>query len=277
MRTRSTRLSSSRTAYHHLPPQKRVLVALMNNPRDLKIAREQHWYRIPVKSAPRGMDAARLAFYQTSAFKEEKWAVRYFAEVQQCTIVKRKQLLPDEAQHPRAENDYYKLELGALQTLEKPIISQHGRRLVFISTTLEKFRRARELNDLFHESPLEDDFWKEIKRRGLEAERQLFVSINKNTYCLDFAVFCRNGQINVECDGDYWHTQRDAIVSDNVRDNALTSSGWAVLRFGTKQIRHELGECLESLWRTILRQGGLDDGERAAFLRGEQRAQLSTL
>ncbi|MGB0389756.1 MAG: hypothetical protein ACPGWR_33465 [Ardenticatenaceae bacterium] len=30
-----------------------VLVAIMNEPRDLAIAREQHWYRIPVRSVKR--------------------------------------------------------------------------------------------------------------------------------------------------------------------------------------------------------------------------------
>ena len=30
-----------------------VLVAVMNSPRDLACAREQHWYRIPQKTAPK--------------------------------------------------------------------------------------------------------------------------------------------------------------------------------------------------------------------------------
>ncbi len=267
----------TRYAYYRLAPAKRVLVALMNNQRDLEIARERHWYRIPIKSAPRGIDASRLAFYQTSAFKEEKWAVRYHAEIKSRAIATRKELLPEEAHHPRAENEYYKLELSELQTLERPILSRRGRRLVFIPTTLEKFERAAELNDLFHESPLEDELWSEFKRRGLEAERQLFLRINKAIYCLDFALFCRDGQINVECDGDSWHGRKETIADDNTRDNALVSHGWAVLRFNTRQIRDDLSTCLEDLRRTILRRGGLDEGDLTPFFRKEQNAQLSLL
>jgi hypothetical protein len=34
-----------------LPSNERVLVAIMNNPLDFAVARDQHWYRIPVTSA----------------------------------------------------------------------------------------------------------------------------------------------------------------------------------------------------------------------------------
>ena len=57
-----------------------VLVAVMNNPRDLAIVRDQHWYRIPVDRVPRrGLHAPILAFYQTGAFGDEKWSVNYYA------------------------------------------------------------------------------------------------------------------------------------------------------------------------------------------------------
>src|SRR5690349_4187803 len=105
MKSPAPQFSLSRQAYKRLPASKRVLVALMNNKRDLEIAREQGWYRIPVQSAPQSIDAARLAFYQTSAFKDEKWAVRYWAQVKSRKIVTRAELLPEESNHPRAEKE----------------------------------------------------------------------------------------------------------------------------------------------------------------------------
>jgi very-short-patch-repair endonuclease len=273
----STHAAPSLAAYAKVPPSERVLVALLKNPRDLVIAREEHWYRIPVKSAPRPLDVAYIGFYQGNAFKDEKWAVRYFCEVQSCAVLKRRHLLPGEPHHPNADAEYFKLQLGELQTLKKPILSKRGRRLVFVPTTLEKFERAEELNDLFHDSPLEDGLWSEFKRRGLAAERQLFITINKARYCLDFALFCRVGQINIECDGDSWHSRREAIASDNTRDNALTSHGWAVLRFNTIQLRNDLSQCLESIRRTILRNGGPTEENLDRFFKDESRAQLSPL
>ncbi len=54
----------------------RVLVAVMNDPRDLQIAREQGWYRIPLAHAPAQVGADYLAFYQTKAFGEELCALK---------------------------------------------------------------------------------------------------------------------------------------------------------------------------------------------------------
>jgi hypothetical protein len=42
-----------------------VLVAVVNNRRDLEIARLLGWYRIPVRSAPKAVGVDYLAFYQT--------------------------------------------------------------------------------------------------------------------------------------------------------------------------------------------------------------------
>lgn len=130
-------------------PGARVLVAIINNRRDLEIARVAGWYRIPLKHAPGPFQADYLAFYQTKAFGRERWAVNYYARVRSCRIVKRRELFPDEPWHPRAEDDYYRVELGPLQRLERPIVSQRLRRVTFIATTLGKLLSALEINDLF--------------------------------------------------------------------------------------------------------------------------------
>jgi very-short-patch-repair endonuclease len=247
----------SRAAYNNLPPSKRVLVALMNNRRDFAIARDQHWYRIPVKSAPRGIDSKYIAFYQTSAFGAEKWSIRYRAEVEKLETVRRVELLPDEAHHPHAEEKYFKLHLRDLEQLEYPIVSRRGRRIVFIPTTLAKFNLATEINDLFHESPLEDLLWEQLKRMHLTAERQFYLTVNKARYCLDFALFCVNGFIDVECDGDQWHSDKPQIASDNQRNNDLSSGGWSVLRFNTLQLQGQMDHCLETIRRTVRSRGGL--------------------
>ena len=57
-------------------PDDRVLVAVMNRPQDLQIAREQGWYRVPAARAARGIFFEYVAFYLTAAF-EEKWSIPY--------------------------------------------------------------------------------------------------------------------------------------------------------------------------------------------------------
>lgn len=262
----------SRTEYTQLPPERRVLVALMNNRRDFAIARDQHWYRIPVKSAPRNIDSKYIAFYQTAAFGKEKWSIRYRAEVAKMETVSRVDLLPDEPNHPRAQQKYFQFHLHELEELDQPIISRHGRRIVFIPTTLSKFNLATEINDLFHESPLEDLLWEHLKRINLSAERQFYLSVDKVRYCLDFALFCADGHVDIECDGDRWHSEKPQIDSDNKRNNALTSGGWSVLRFNTNQLNKDMESCLQTIHRTVHNQGGLlphrfDD---ALFTRNEK-------
>lgn len=140
-----------------------MTIAIMNNGRDLHIARTQHWYRIPVKSAPKRLEEmSYIAFYQTKAFGDQKWSINYWAEIKNIRIVRRSELLPLEDDHPKANDRYYKVETGNLKQLADPITSKRGRRIVFIPTTVEKFRAAKEINDLFHESPLEDKLWYEF-------------------------------------------------------------------------------------------------------------------
>ncbi|MEJ2207909.1 MAG: hypothetical protein P8129_02600 [Anaerolineae bacterium] len=60
-------------------PEDRVLVAVMTRPRDLEIARDEGWYRVPERHAPRGVFFEYVAFYLTAAFGEERWSIPYYA------------------------------------------------------------------------------------------------------------------------------------------------------------------------------------------------------
>lgn len=157
--------------------------------------------------------------------------------------------------------------MGDLKRLPNPIVSKRGRRIVFIPTTLEKFRAAKEINDLFHESPLEDKLWDEFKRNGVDAERQYYIAEERENYCLDFAIFCERGKIDVECNGDTWHSRPETIVRDNERNNFLTSRGWSVLRFSSKDINGNMPDCLDKVKDTANNLGGISmiDGESRSF------------
>lgn len=131
-----------------LEPEARVLVCLINNPRDLEIARWDHWYRIPVKHAPEEYLADYLAFYLTSAFGDEKWAIHEIAKVRGHELVRRVDLFPEDPNHPRASEAYYKMQLGPLQRLPRPIPSLKWRRISFISTSGDQFNHALEVSEL---------------------------------------------------------------------------------------------------------------------------------
>jgi len=245
--------------------QGEFLVAIINHPLDLEIARKQHWYRIPVKSVEKRLKdrwpPKRIAFYQTKIFGPEKYAINYFAEVLKIETAYRRELFPDEPLNEKSNRQYYKLIIDDLQPLGNPIFSRRWRMIVFIPTTWDKFQKAAEINDLWDESPLEDRIWAGLKTLRIYAERQEEVMAEK-IYFLDFAVYCAKGKIDVETDGDSWHANRKQAKKDNYRDNNLATAGWKILRFNTPQIQENLDDyCIPKIVENINSLGGLDEGK----------------
>ncbi|NTV63645.1 MAG: hypothetical protein HGA65_08930 [Oscillochloris sp.] len=148
--------------YLDIDDSARVLVAVLPRVRDLELARDEGWYRVPLARLPMHFAADYLAFYQTAAFGAERWAVRYYAPVLRYRILLRRELLPDEPNHPRAVERYYRVEIGGLARLPLALPSRRLRRVSFISTSFGQLRRARDVCDLFHpdEDALPpDDLW----------------------------------------------------------------------------------------------------------------------
>lgn len=243
-----------------------VLVAIMRDKRDFAIVRNQQWYRIPVFSAEKWLKdrwpPQFLAFYQTKDFGQERYSVRYYARVLAIKKVSRRQLFPSEPENKKSDRLYYQVSLDSIQNLPQPILSRRWRRIVFIPTTWQKFITAVEINDLYDDSPLEDRLWAELKRAKIPAERQEYLTVKRENYALDFAIYCDKANVDVETDGDTWHANPEKAALDNLRDNALEAAGWKVLRFTTKQIREEAaGYCIATIRETIQKLGGVDEGD----------------
>ena len=126
-----------------------VLVAVVNNVEDLRRAREEHWYRIPLRHAPRPLAARYVAFYLTAALGPERWHVRYLAEVRRYELRRRVELIPSEPFHPRSQELYVCLRLGPLEELPRPIPARRLRRVTFINTTLSRLLAAEDVRELF--------------------------------------------------------------------------------------------------------------------------------
>src|SRR5690606_15648558 len=105
--------------------------------------------------------------------------------------------------------------------------------------------------------------------------------LNRAIYHLDLALFCKNGKVNVETDGDTWHLSRECAPQDNARDNALQTAGWTVLRYNTRQIRENFqSECLRGIEASINKLGGLSsDGlvPRIFYVKGSSSVQQLNL
>lgn len=155
---------------HSLSPTSLILVVVMNNPRDLEIARLLGWYRIPLRSAPKVIAVDYLAFYQTAAFGEEKWRIQYIAPVQGHELTTRLELLHDEADHPNAHQEYYKVQIGPLESLPHPILADRWRRITFFYTTGEYLLEAQTVENLVVETEERPILWRALRDRMTQAQ-----------------------------------------------------------------------------------------------------------
>jgi len=136
-------------APRYAPDDPRVLVAVVSRMVDWELVQCEHWYRIPLARAPRRIGAQYLAFYHTGRLGASRWSIAFYAPILRYRLLPRRALLPSEPDHPRADELYYKFELGPLEALPRPIPARALRRVTFIATTLSRLLRAREINDLW--------------------------------------------------------------------------------------------------------------------------------
>jgi very-short-patch-repair endonuclease len=238
-----------------------MLLAIFKYKYSLTYLQEDGWYHIPVDRAPKSFKSTKwLCFYQGKAFAKEAYRVQYYGEIEDYDVVPYRELFPNRFESEKSDWLYYKVYLKELKRLPEPILSFRPRRLSFVPTTWEKFESATQINDLFNDSPLEDILWQELKTLDMKAERQWMLPVKKQNYYLDFALFCNDGFIDIETDGDYWHIHKDRAARDNVRNNAMVPMGWDVLRFNGHQIHEEMQSyCIQEIQRSINKLDGLSD------------------
>lgn len=149
-----------------LTPTSLILVCLLPTPRDLEIARLLGWYRIPLRTAPKVVAVDYLAFYQPSTFGDHSGQIEFVAQVKGHELTTRGELLKDEADHPRANEEYFKIQLGGLEKLKEPIHSDKWKRLTFLYTTGEYLLNAKLLNDLVVQNEEREILWRTLRERA---------------------------------------------------------------------------------------------------------------
>jgi very-short-patch-repair endonuclease len=223
---------------------------------------------MPVENMPgrwrEGWRPTAMAFYQGKVFGEaEAYKIRYFGEVDHIDVLPRKELFPndDENLH-KAEKLYYRAAIRDLRSRYRPILSYRPRRLVFLPTTRRKFEDAEQINDLFDGSPLEDRLWQILKQNGIFAERQWKIIVDAHNYYLDFAIFCRRGNLAIETDGyTYHYDDRNQIDYDTIRRNEIELDGWRSLHFTSHQVNDDLAQYFPQIERAIEQLGGVEEPE----------------
>ena len=152
------------------PQTSLILVAVMPELRDLEIARVLGWYRIPLRFAPKVIDVDYLLFYQTKAFgANHHGCIEYSAEVEGHELVQRKDLFREALDHPRANEEYYKIQLGKLRPMPNVIKADKWRRITFFYTTGGLANSAKIVNDLVVKDDERKILWRSLRERGLQS------------------------------------------------------------------------------------------------------------
>ena len=126
----------------------RVLVGVIKRQKDFQIASREHWYRIPQRQLPRGLNAEYIAlFLSGKPFRERSGSIAYFARVTGLELARRRDLLPDEKQ--RADEIYYKVQFRQLIQRDPPIANEPARAISFVRTTWDRFVCAETISDLY--------------------------------------------------------------------------------------------------------------------------------
>ena len=191
-----------------ITPTDLILVCVLPAPRDLEIARMLGWYRVPLRTAPKVVAVDSLAFYQPGSFGELGGRVEFTAAVRGHELTTRRELLRDEPDHPRAGEEYFKIQIGALERLPRPILAEKWRRLTFLYTTGEYLLTASTLNDLVVRDDERALLWRSLRERA-ERTQQYKVDLPEDVdpKILDFLLGIKEPEVPYGTEapeGDEW-------------------------------------------------------------------------
>jgi len=234
-------------------PDERVLVAVVARPADWERIRDEHWYRIPVTRAPRQLAVQYLAFYHTARFPELRWQIRYYAAVVRYNVVSRRELLPDEPDHPHADALYYRVALGSLIPLPSPVPSRKLRRITFISTTLSRLLGARDVAELWPRETARDRLWRALRMREIEARRNYAIREGEATYVADVAVLGPRKMAIACVEGEIADPNVDSGSMPATK--ALAAQGWLWKELCVAEIMSDVQGCAEHVRGMVLQLG----------------------
>ena len=187
-----------------IPPTALILVGIVPDPIDMEYARVLGWYRIPFRFAPKVVHVDYLAFYQPSSFgNNHDLRIEALAEVTGVELTTRRELIKKEPDHPRADEEYYKVQLGELQYLKKPITAEKWKRITFLYTTGFLFSKAQTINDLVVKTDEREILWHSLREKS--AQHQQYIQQETLAINLDPELLIMLGELSQLRDDTSWY------------------------------------------------------------------------
>ena len=228
-----------------------VLVAVLKDRRDRNLLLKERWYRIPLAHLPK-RHFQYIAFYQPLGLGTHGKKIEYYSRRVKAIKTKRVELLPNELDHPRAQDDYLKYEFEKIEKLKRPVRNVIPRRISFGFTSLHKLLTAGDILQLYGVTPAEQIIQKRLAKLGIQTKPQLSVVIKKCRFRIDLAVISLNNKIAVECDNAKAHAGKLVLTRDKIKDRYLRRAGWKVIRLSEKAILKDPDACALAIQKLAL-------------------------
>jgi hypothetical protein len=214
-------------------PEDRVLVGVINRKRDFVTARDAAWYRVPQAQMPRGVFAEYIGFYLSGAFGERNGGIHYYAERKGLELAYRRDLLPKEPNHKRANEVYYRVGLGELVEKIPPVLNPTHRPVSFIHTTWDRFVHAQQISDLYSTADYYvDRIFHALRQVGVYPERFWDAERRTTGTAAGLRILCQGGTVTAlteRTDGTLYLdvAQDDDAILNSIRA-AIAACGGAV-------------------------------------------------
>lgn len=198
-----------------------------------------------MRRAPPRVGADYLAFYQTGAFGEQPEArtITFYAPTRRYQLVTRREMLPDEADHPRADDYYFQIQLGPFQRLESPVPSSTFQRVTFIHTTFDRLVHAQDVRDLFLPEDPFQKLWHALRENRLRPLKNRLVDERP----VDIALRARGGNLGIICTGEPHMRTEEARVR---------AERWELLWLPAQHIEEDIDDCLRQIGAALIQLGG---------------------
>jgi hypothetical protein len=246
-------------------PLRDTLVAVVTNDLDLRRFAEDGWYRIPARAVGRTLAADTLpqlttiALYQTGAITAGlASAIELWGQITEITPQLRRQILPNEPDHPAADELYHVVRVAETKRLERPIVCRRPRRVTFIRTNRDRLLNAVEINDLVIGSDAEERLWKSLE--NLQAERKYFMRVSDVMMEVDFALFQQNTTVGIIVAPDAPTPPASAPAFTPESTPESTDDTWRILRFSPNRLQSDFAGCLQEILSLVgtMKETGAD-------------------
>ncbi|MDD3803235.1 MAG: DUF559 domain-containing protein [bacterium] len=214
--------------------KRNLLVCVVKRKSDLKLLIEQREYRAPlVRVNPAGVEYA--AFYLPSGIFKGGGRIEMYGKISEFKIKERASLHNLEVSKAQKDEKYILFSFSRLYSLKDPIENSSSMRVTFKRTDFKLLRKAHSVAQLYDIKPLEEIMYETLQKTKIPFKREYNVKIGERRYRLDFAFFCKDRILALECDSKKWHSQKAQSERDKERDSLLENAGVRVVHFDENQ------------------------------------------